>query len=119
MEEFLTTKWKSTRVDTPPMTAEEAADHRSKLGNGWDVTDGKMLEKTFKFTNFNRALQFTTEVGNFADEKNHHPDIHLAWGKAKVVIWTHRINGLALMDFVWAAHVEKIYQDTYEGLLPS
>ena len=118
MEELLSLKWKSTRADTPPLEGNELANYLEKLSNNWELLEDKKLEKDYKFTNFNRALEFVNEIGEFADEKNHHPDIHLSWGKARVIIWTHRIGGLAVMDFVWAAHIEKIYKDKYEALLP-
>ena len=113
MKELLETPWKTTRVGTPPLEGEELAKYLSILGNEWEVTEGKQLVKEFKFPTFSKALEYTNKVGTFADEKNHHPDIHLAWGKAKVVIWTHRISGLAEMDFVWAANIEKIHQDQF------
>ncbi|MCH8907041.1 MAG: 4a-hydroxytetrahydrobiopterin dehydratase [Candidatus Heimdallarchaeota archaeon] len=112
MQELLDTEWKATTVGTPPLQDDELNSYLSKLGNGWQVASGQ-LEKEFKFPTFNQALEYTNKVGTFADEKDHHPDIHLAWGKAKVVISTHHISGLAHMDFVWAANVEKIYQDEF------
>ena len=39
----------------------------------------------------------------------HHPDIHLAWGKVKLVVWTHKINGLAEADFIFAAKTDTLY----------
>ena len=41
-----------------------------------------------------------------AEEQDHHPDIFLAWGRVKVTIWTHKIDGLAESDFVFAAKTE-------------
>ena len=38
-----------------------------------------------------------------AEEQNHHPGIHLSWGKVRVDIWTHEVNGLTESDFVFAA----------------
>ena len=35
-----------------------------------------------------------------AEEQDHHPDIFLAWGRVKVTIWTHKIDGLTESDFV-------------------
>lgn len=115
MQELLETKWKSTRVGTPPLTDTESDHFLSKLENGWVVVNSEMnkLTKTFKFPNFAKALAFINKVGEFAEEKNHHPDLTLTWGKASVTIYTHRIKGLAEMDFVYAAHVEKIYQDNF------
>lgn len=112
MQDLLDTKWKSTRVGTPPLQDEELKEFQQKLNNDWQVVgdDVKKLYKEFKFPNFVRALEFINKVGDFAEEKNHHPDLTLSWGKASVTIWTHRIDGLAKMDFVYAAQVEKIYQ---------
>ena len=74
-----------------------------ELGNDWSLVDEHHLEKLYKFANFIDALAFTNAVGNLAEEQNHHPDIYLAWGKVRVAIWTHKINGLTESDFVFAA----------------
>ncbi len=66
------------------------------------------LEKEFKFQNFREALGFTNKVGELAEQQNHHPDIYLAWGRVKLTLWTHKINGLAESDFVFAAKVNKL-----------
>ena len=41
-----------------------------------------------------------------AEEQNHHPDILLTWGKVRVTIWTHKIDGLTESDFVFAAKAD-------------
>ena len=74
-----------------------------ELGNDWSLVDEHHLEKLYKFANFIDALAFTNAIGNLAEEQNHHPDIYLAWGKVRVAIWTHKINGLTESDFVFAA----------------
>lgn len=117
MKELLETAWKSTRADTPPLEGEELESYLDKLDHQWQIIEHKKLNKVYKFTNFQRALDFVNKVGEWAEEKNHHPDLHLSWGRVGVEIWTHRIGGLAPMDFVWAAHVEKIYQDDYAHLV--
>ena len=47
-------------------------------------------------------------VGAIAEEQGHHPDIYLAWGKARVTIWTHKIDGLTESDFILAAKIDEI-----------
>ncbi|MCA9414515.1 MAG: 4a-hydroxytetrahydrobiopterin dehydratase, partial [Candidatus Omnitrophica bacterium] len=37
-----------------------------------------------------------------------HPDIYLAWGKVKLTIWTHKIDGLTESDFVFAAKADTV-----------
>jgi 4a-hydroxytetrahydrobiopterin dehydratase len=36
------------------------------------------------------------------------PYICLAWGKVKLAVWTHKINGLTESDFVLAAKADKL-----------
>jgi len=76
-------------------------------GEGWQLIEGHHLEKTFTFPDFKQALAFTNKVGEIAEAEGHHPDLYLAWGKLKVTIWTHKIDGLTESDFVLAAKVER------------
>jgi 4a-hydroxytetrahydrobiopterin dehydratase len=76
------------------------------LGNDWIVVDEHHLEKEFKFKDFQAALDFTNNIGALAEEVDHHPEICLTWGKARVTIWTHSIGGLSEADFVFAARAD-------------
>jgi 4a-hydroxytetrahydrobiopterin dehydratase len=91
---------------TPPLKGEELHKLAGRLGHGWHVVDEHHLEKEFKFANFREALAFTNKVGELAERVNHHPDIYLAWGKVKLTLWTHKIDGLTESDFIFAAKVE-------------
>jgi 4a-hydroxytetrahydrobiopterin dehydratase len=91
----------------PPLKGEQLERFRSQLPN-WQVINEHHLERTFKFPDFKAALAFTNKVGNLAEEQAHHPDIHLAWGKVTVTIWTHKINGLTESDFVLAAKIDRL-----------
>ena len=88
------------------MAGEELAALQAQLGNGWQVIDGHHLEKEYSFKNFAEALAFTNKVGALAEEIFHHPDIFLAWGKVKITIWTHKIDGLNEADFIFAAKAD-------------
>ncbi len=79
-----------------------------ELGGGWHVVEEHHLERTYEFKNFREALAFTNKVGELAEEVQHHPDIYLAWGKVKLTLWTHKIDGLTEGDFVFAAKVNKL-----------
>lgn len=92
----------------PPLKGAELARLAAELGGGWRVLEEHHLEKDYKFDDFKQALAFTNRVGALAEEKNHHPDIYLAWGKVKLTIWTHKINGLAESDFVFAAKADRL-----------
>ncbi len=100
------------RGGVPPLEGEELAGYEQELGNDWRVVDGHHLEKTYKFKNFRQALDFTVELGELAEEVNHHPDICVGWGKVAVTLWTHKIGGLNEADFVWAAKADRLLEST-------
>ena len=74
----------------------------------WSVINGHHLHREFKFPDFKQALDFVNRVGALAEEQGHHPDILLAWGKAGITLWTHKIDGLTESDFVMAAKVDRL-----------
>jgi len=80
----------------------------AELNQGWQIVRGHHLEREFKFKDFREALNFTDKVGELAEEQGHHPDIYLSWGKVKVTIWTHKIDGLTESDFVLAAKIDRL-----------
>jgi 4a-hydroxytetrahydrobiopterin dehydratase len=92
----------------PPLKGEEIENLRQKLGGGWDVIEEHHLEKSFSFPDFRQALDFTNKVGELAETQGHHPDIYLAWGRVKITLWTHKIDGLTESDFIFAAKVDDI-----------
>jgi 4a-hydroxytetrahydrobiopterin dehydratase len=98
------------RGGVPPLSPAAQAPLLTALGHGWRVVDGHHLEKEYRFRNFREALAFTNRVGELAEEQGHHPDIHLAWGKVRVTVWTHKIDGLTESDFVFAAKTESLAQ---------
>lgn len=76
---------------------------------GWEFNDdGDVIEKTYKFPDFAKALAFVNEVGAIAERENHHPDIELGWGKVVVKFSTHDVGGLSMNDFISAAKVESV-----------
>ncbi|MFQ5351303.1 MAG: 4a-hydroxytetrahydrobiopterin dehydratase [Thermoanaerobaculia bacterium] len=95
---------------TPPLAGAELEALGRQLGGGWRVVDGHHLEKLYRFPNFREALAFTNRVGALAEEQFHHPDIHLAWGRVSLSIWTHKIDGLTESDFVFAAKADRLLE---------
>jgi 4a-hydroxytetrahydrobiopterin dehydratase len=93
---------------TPPLKGEELKRLAEQLDGDWHVVNEHHLEREYKFKNFREALAFTNRVGELAEKINHHPDIYLAWGKVKLTLWTHKIDGLSESDFVFAAKLDKL-----------
>jgi 4a-hydroxytetrahydrobiopterin dehydratase len=96
------------RGGVPALHGPELRALENELGGGWRVVDEHHLDKEFTFPDFASALAFTNRVGALAEEEGHHPDIHLAWGKVQITIWTHKIDGLTRSDFILAAKIERL-----------
>jgi 4a-hydroxytetrahydrobiopterin dehydratase len=96
------------RGGTQPLRGAALAELLAQLGGGWRAVDEHHLEKQFRFRDFAGALAFANRIGALADEQSHHPDLHVAWGRLVVKIWTHVIDGLSENDFVFAAKVDRL-----------
>ena len=98
------------RGGVPPLGADQIDALLRKLPDGWRAVDQHHIEKTFEFNNFRRALAFTNDVGEIAEQQQHHPDIHLSWGRVRLEIWTHKIKGLTESDFILAAKCDVAFE---------
>jgi len=96
------------RGGEPPMAANEVGLLLPEI-DGWQAPRNHHLTKTFKFPDFKAALAFVDRVGAMAEQQNHHPDLHLSWGRVTVEIWTHKIDGLTESDFVFAAKCDRLF----------
>ncbi len=93
--------------DIPPLQGAELAKFSAELP-GWKVIEDHHIEKNFDFSDFRSALNFVQQVGDVAEEQGHHPDILLRWGKVKITIYTHKIEGLSESDFILGAKIDEI-----------
>ncbi len=91
-----------------PLKGEEIEEKKKELDPDWRVVDEHHLEREFTFDDFRQALDFVNEVGELAEEQGHHPDIYLSYGKVKIQLWTHKIDGLHENDFIMAAKIDAL-----------
>jgi 4a-hydroxytetrahydrobiopterin dehydratase len=91
-----------------PLRGEDLRQRTSQLGQGWDVVEGKSIEKTWSFDNFAETWGFVSQVAELAREQDHHPDVYFTYGKATITLWTHKIDGLHDNDFIMAAKIDRI-----------
>ena len=96
------------RGDVPPLRGAELRALHSRVEGAWRVVAEHHLEREYAFRNFREALDFAVRVGEMAEREQHHPDLEIAWGRTRVKIWTHKIDGLTESDFVFAAKCDAI-----------
>ena len=106
------------RGDVPPLTREQLRPLLEQIDTSWQLQDVPsarhgsvtMLHRDYRFRDFKDAMAFAVRVGDLAEEQRHHPDLHVAWGKVGVDIWTHKIGGLTESDVVFAAKCDALYE---------
>ena len=96
------------RGEVPALKGEQLHAFSHQLPN-WNVVNEHHISRTFKFPDFRKALEFVNRVGEVAEQQGHHPDILLAWGKAEITLWTHKVDGLSESDFIMAAKIDALY----------
>lgn len=91
-----------------PYTPEQNAKYKSQVPD-WDLIDERKLMREFKLKDFSEALEFINKIGAIAESENHHPDIFLHnWNMVTITLWTHKIKGLFLNDFILAAKIDEL-----------
>lgn len=80
----------------------------------WQLSDdGKMISRKFTLKNFVQAMDLLNRVTKVAEEDQHHPDFHLTgYRNVRIDLTTHAIDGLSENDFILAAKIDAIAQDS-------
>ena len=68
--------------ESPLATPEEIDTLRLQVPE-WNILISEgvgKLERVFEFSDFIQALEFTNNVGNLAEQENHHPALLTEWG---------------------------------------
>lgn len=95
------------RGGVPPLKGEGITKLQSEI-EGWEVVNEHHLRKEYKFKDFKETQAFVDRVCHLAEEQRHHPDICFGWGRAEIIIWTHKIDGLTESDFILAAKIDML-----------
>lgn len=90
----------------PRLEADEIEFYHGQIKD-WQVVDNHHLERSYEFKDFKTALEFVNQVAEVAETEGHHPDIYFTWGKARLEIFTHAIDGLSESDFILAAKIDR------------
>ena len=107
---LIESKCEACTIDAPLVSDNEATELLKELDN-WKIEqrDGtKQLVKQFKFSNYEKSVDFCKKVADLAESEDHHPKIILEYGCVEVFWWSHKIKGLHKNDFICAAKTDQI-----------
>jgi 4a-hydroxytetrahydrobiopterin dehydratase len=79
----------------------------------WEVVDEHHLLRTFKFKDFQQALDWVNKVGELAESIGHHPWFHFTWGTVRLELFTHKADGLVENDFILAARIDRLWDEKH------
>jgi|SRR5882672_283849 len=65
---------------------------------GWELSGANAVVKRYAFPDFASALAFVVRVGCYAEKHDHHPDVELGWGRARLLWSTHDAGGVTQLD---------------------
>jgi 4a-hydroxytetrahydrobiopterin dehydratase len=75
------------------------------MAEGWK-SEGDELVKVVTRKDFRDALAFVNQVGELAEEANHHPDIDIRWNTVVLRLSTHSAGGVTDKDHALAARID-------------
>ncbi|MEW6236535.1 MAG: 4a-hydroxytetrahydrobiopterin dehydratase [Candidatus Omnitrophota bacterium] len=90
----------------PKMEKQRIAEFLQKIV-GWDERDEK-IHKRFLFNDFIEAMKFVNRMSDLAEDAGHHPDFCVHYNQVDVTVWTHKIGGLSVSDFILAAKIDAL-----------
>ena len=93
----------------PPLNKKKIANLINQIDADWNVALNKKLNKNYVFSEFNDAVKFLNLVADMAEHQGHHPFIHLNYKTVKIILFTHKINGLHENDFLMANKIDYIH----------
>lgn len=89
-----------------PLTTQQIEEALSTLP-GWRYEEDA-LKKTFQCANFRAAISFIVRLAFYAEELNHHPDLHNVYDTIDVALTTHDAgNKVTELDVKLAQAIEQ------------
>jgi 4a-hydroxytetrahydrobiopterin dehydratase len=82
----------------PTKLAASAVDAWVAAHPGWERDGEGAIARRYAFADFASALAFTVRIGCLAEKRDHHPDVELGWGRARVLWSTHDAGGVTQLD---------------------
>jgi 4a-hydroxytetrahydrobiopterin dehydratase len=96
---------------TPPLGEQEAVQLSADVP-AWQLEGNQKLRREFSIRNYRDAFGYVARAALVAEAEGHHPDIELGWGRAAFELTTHAASGLTRNDFVMAAKIDRLAQES-------
>jgi len=68
----------------------------------------KYITRTIEFEEFMEGIDFVNNVGEIADDAQHHPDIMIKHTKVTIKLTTHDVGGVTDLDIQLAQRIDNL-----------
>jgi 4a-hydroxytetrahydrobiopterin dehydratase len=85
--------------------------YRAQVHGDWEIEEDS-LRRSFLFSDYGEALEFTQSIAKLSDAEGHHPEIRLRYGEVEVVLDTQEVEGLHENDFIMAAKIDRSHSQS-------
>ena len=90
----------------PPLNEKEINNFQKLIDANWVVEENKKIYREFKFSSYMNGIDFTNKVAKLAEEEGHHPYVHINFKTVKVILFTHKIEGIHENNFLIAKKID-------------
>src|SRR5690625_4213838 len=95
------------------LTDEQIVEELNGISN-WKLVDEKWIRRRYKFKDYLNGIQFVNKVAEYAEEKNHHPNIAIDYKVVTLKISSWEMRGLTDLDFEMAHQFDHLYDEVKE-----
>jgi 4a-hydroxytetrahydrobiopterin dehydratase len=92
----------------PQLTEAERDEALAALPDWTLHPDQLVIERYFKFADFNEAFGFMTRVALLADKHDHHPEWSNVYNRVTIGLTTHDAGGLSQRDIKLAKAIDAL-----------
>lgn len=114
-EELANRRCRPCEGGVEPLREDQARELLRALHEDWALSDDSLeISRRFEFPAYSRTLAFANAVAWVAISEGHHPVLTVSYGACEVSYTTHAINGLSDNDFICAAKIDRLWEDSIE-----
>src|SRR5690625_4212227 len=93
------------------LTEEEIERELDQL-SGWKRIDEKWIRKRYKCDNYLNGVNYVNKIAEYAEGKNHHPNIAIDYKVVTLKISSWEMQGLTDLDFEMVKHFDELYESS-------
>jgi len=107
MRDLRSQKCQACQGGEEPLDQETIEILRRQLKKDWQVNHAGWLVLEIKAKDFKEVLEWVGRIGELAESEGHHPNLYVYdYNKLRVELYTHKINGLHVNDFILASQID-------------